>query len=51
MTTEITTKSHNAKQPAILRVSDGESLVRRVNDLFYVANTHVRKVSDVTYAI
>ena len=38
MTTEITTKSHNAKQPAILRMSDGESMFRRVGDLFDTLN-------------
>ena len=36
MTTEITTKPHTVKQPAIFRVADGESLIRRVGDLFMV---------------
>jgi HSP20 family protein len=38
MAIEITTKPHNVKQPAILRMSDGDSLIRRVGDLFESIN-------------
>jgi len=38
MATEIVPKPHNAKQPAILRMSDGDSLIRRVGDLFDTLN-------------
>jgi HSP20 family protein len=37
MSTEITTKSHS-KQPVIYRMSEGESLIRRVDDLFDTLN-------------
>jgi Protein of unknown function (DUF2934) len=38
VTTEITTKPHSVKQPAIFRIADGESLLRRVDDLFDTLN-------------
>lgn len=38
MTTEITTKLHSTKHPAIFRMADGESLLRRVGDLFDTLN-------------
>jgi HSP20 family protein len=44
MTTEITTKPHNLRQPAIFRMSDGESLIRRMSSLFDTLNRRAYEV-------
>jgi HSP20 family protein len=38
MTTELATKPHNLKQPAIFRMPDGDSLIRRMTSLFDTLN-------------
>jgi HSP20 family protein len=38
MATEITTKPHNIKQPAIFKMSAGDSLIQRAGDLFDTIN-------------